>query len=113
MHELSIAMSIVEIAEDSAKQSNVNTITEIELEVGTLSGVVYNALEFAMDEAVKNTMLENASRKIIRIDGKAKCNVCNHEFEIDDIHTPCPECASFDSEVVAGRELRVKSLQAE
>lgn len=113
MHELSIAMSIVEIAEDSAKQSDVNKITEIELEVGALSGVVLDALEFAMVEAVRGTMLENATRKIIRIEGKTKCNVCNHEFLIDDIHTPCPKCTSFDSDVIAGKELRVKSLQAE
>ncbi len=34
MHELSIAMSIVEIAKENAQQANKKTITEIELEVG-------------------------------------------------------------------------------
>lgn len=113
MHELSIAMNIVEIAEENAKQSGVNIITEIELEVGDLSGVVLEALEFAMEEAVKNTMLKDAKRIITSIGGMAKCNVCSHEFSIEDIHTPCPECASFDSEVIKGKELKVKSLIAE
>lgn len=113
MHELSIAMSIVEIAEENAKQSNVTKLTEIELEVGALSGVVYDALEFAMEEAVRDTILENAIRKIIRIPGKAKCNDCSNEFDVDDIYTACPKCNSFDSEVIGGKELRVKTLVGE
>lgn len=113
MHELSIAMSIVEIAEENIKQANLSKVTEIELDVGELSGVVYEALEFAMVEAVKDTVLQNAVRKINRIPGKAKCNDCGCEFEAEDIYTPCPKCASFDSEVINGKELKVKSLIAE
>ncbi len=113
MHELSIALNIVEIAEENAKQSNVNLITEIELVVGELSGVVYEALEFAMEEAVKNTILEKAKRTIIRISGKAKCTSCSHEFDVKDIYTACPKCKSFINEIIQGNELRVESLIAE
>jgi hydrogenase nickel incorporation protein HypA/HybF len=113
MHELSIAMSIVEIAEDNAKESKVNSISEIQLEIGELSGVVLEALEFAMEEAVKNTILKNAKRSITIIPGKVKCLQCMHEFEVDDIFTPCPVCTSFENEVIAGKELRVKSMVGE
>lgn len=113
MHELSIAMSIVEIAKENAQQANKKTITEIELEVGNLSGVVYEALEFAMEEAVKNTLLENASIKVIKIKGIARCSSCSHEFDVDDIFTPCPKCQSFQNEIIQGKELKVKSLIAE
>jgi hydrogenase nickel incorporation protein HypA/HybF len=113
MHELSIAMSIVEIAEENAQQSNVKSISEIQLEIGELSGVVHEALEFAMEEAVKNTILKNAKRIIISIPGKVKCLQCLHEFEVDDIFTPCPICSSFENDVIAGKELRVKSMVGE
>ena len=113
MHELSIAMSIVEIAEQNVRQANRSEVTEIELDVGKLSGVVFDALEFAMVEAVKDTVLENAKRKINCIPGKAKCNDCGCEFEVEDIYTPCPKCASFDNEVISGKELKVKSLIVE
>jgi hydrogenase nickel incorporation protein HypA/HybF len=62
MHELSIAMSIVEIAEDNAAMAGVKSVSEIQIEVGNLSGVVDEALEFALEEAVKNTILRNAKR---------------------------------------------------
>lgn len=113
MHELSIAMSIVEIAEENINQANLSKVTEIELDVGELSGVVFDALEFAMVEAVKDTVLQNAVRKINRIPGKARCNECGFEFELEDIYTPCPKCASFDNEIIKGKELKVKSLIAE
>jgi hydrogenase nickel incorporation protein HypA/HybF len=113
MHELSIALNIVEIAKENAQKAKSNSIKEIELVVGELSGVVYEALEFAMDEAVKNTILENAKRTIIRIPGKAKCDSCSHEFDLKDIYTPCPKCNSFMSEIIEGKELRVKSLIVE
>ncbi len=38
MHELSIAMSIVEIAEENAKNANTTVIIEIELDIGSQSG---------------------------------------------------------------------------
>lgn len=113
MHELSIAMSIVEIAEENAAMAGVNTVSEIQIEIGNLSGVVDEALEFALEEAVKNTVLKNAQRIIIKIPGKAKCLECYHEFAIDDIFTPCPKCGSFNNDVINGQELRVKSMLGE
>ena len=55
MHELSIAMSIVDIAAEYAARDNAKCVTEIEIEVGTLAGVVIDALDFAMEAAIKNT----------------------------------------------------------
>ena len=66
------------------RQSEISSVSEISIEVGGLSGVVEEALEFAMDEAVKNTVLKDAKRTIIRIPGKLKCLACFHEFEVED-----------------------------
>lgn len=113
MHELSIAMSIVEIAEENAAMAGVKSVSEIQIEVGNLSGVVDEALEFALEEAVKNTILKNAKRIVIKIPGKAKCLECYHEFAVVDIFTPCPKCSSFNNEIISGQELRVKSMLGE
>lgn len=113
MHELSIAMSIVEIAEENAAMAGVKNVSEIQIEIGDLSGVVDEALEFALEEAVKNTILKNAKRIVIKTSGKAKCLECNHEFAVDDVFTPCPKCSSFNNEIISGQELRVKSMLGE
>lgn len=113
MHELSIAMSIVEIAEENAKNANTTVINEIELDIGTQSGVVLEALEFAMQSAVQDTMLENARIKINSIPARATCDQCQNEFYIDDLFAPCPECGNPFCEITQGKELKVKSLKAE
>jgi hydrogenase nickel incorporation protein HypA/HybF len=113
MHELSIAENIVEIAEQSAKQENCAVINEIEIEVGIMSGVVIEALEFAMDSMIKQTMLSKAKVKIIQIEGKARCNHCKKVFEIKDFADVCPHCNQYDFDIIQGKELRVKTIKAE
>ena len=113
MHELSIVMSMVDIVEDELKKSDAARVLEIELEIGTLSGVIIEAMEFALEEGVKNTVLSDAEKKIIQIPGKARCNKCNNEFTTDDLFTPCPKCGSFDSTIIQGEELRIKSIVVE
>ena len=74
MHELSIVMSIIEIAEKQAKENNASVVEEIEIDIGELSTVEMDSFNFAWQQAVKGTMLENAARKINRINGLAACS---------------------------------------
>jgi hydrogenase nickel incorporation protein HypA/HybF len=113
MHEYSIALNIIDIALKTAKDAGAAKINEVELEVGILSGVVIEALEFALESAIKNTLLENAKININRIKARAKCNNCNTEFEPEDFIAECPVCSSFDFKIINGRELRVKSINVD
>lgn len=113
MHEFSIAMNIVDIATDYARKERAGSVREIEIEIGELSGVVPDALEFCLDAAVKKSVLEGAARKLIRIPGKARCRKCAHEFPAHDLYTLCPECGSPAPEILQGSELRVRSLLVE
>jgi len=110
MHELSVAVNIIEIAEENAKKEGIDSVDEIEIEIGEMSGVELDALEFAMEISVKNTVLEKAKRTIILIPGRAKCLDCSFEFDIHDFYSACPECDSFKYDIVKGKELRIKSL---
>ena len=110
MHEFSIAMNIVDIATEYARKGEAKSVKELEIEVGELAGVVMEALEFSLEAAVKGTILENASRKIIRIKGVVRCTSCLHEYETGDFFTACPKCGTGPPEILRGRELRVKSL---
>ncbi len=111
MHELSLAINIVETVQEVAIQEKLTSIFEIEMEVGDLSGVIVEALEFAMEEAVKNTIIEKAKRTIIKVSAIAKCNECNTEYNLDDVFTPCPNCASFNNEIIAGREFKLYKIK--
>lgn len=113
MHEFSIALNIVDIATKTAKDANAEKINEVEVEVGILSGVIVEALEFALESAVKDTLLENAKITISKIEALARCDVCNKEFNPDNYIAQCPECSSFRYSILQGRELRVKSINVD
>ncbi len=61
MHEFSIALSIIEMVTQRAEAADAKAISEIEIEVGELSGVVLDAMEFAMESAIKGTMAAKAT----------------------------------------------------
>lgn len=110
MHELSIVMSILDIAEEYAGKTKYRAIEEIELDIGCLTTIEMNAFEFAWKEGVRNTRLQDAAKKINRIKGKAKCMDCENTFTIENLFDPCPSCGQHLLDILEGKELRVKSL---
>jgi hydrogenase nickel incorporation protein HypA/HybF len=110
MHELSIATNIIEFAEEFAKEHQVKKLKRIELEIGQLSGIVLDSLKFALDFAVKNTVLEQAEIGITVIPGKAICNKCQTPFDIVHWSTVCPACQSMDFEILDGKEMQITSV---
>ncbi len=113
MHELSIVLNIIDIAENEAQKTGAATISEIELAIGKLSTIEPAAFDFAWKQGVKNSMLEQAGRITNYIDGKGRCNLCETEFLMETLHQPCPECGEFFSEILEGKELQIKSLRIE
>jgi hydrogenase nickel incorporation protein HypA/HybF len=111
MHELSIAMGIVKIAEDETAKAKAKEVTKIELEIGVLSGVEIDSLNFVWDSAVKNSVLENAEKQIIVIEGIGKCIDCDTEFNMENIFDCCPNCNSNFKGILKGKELKVKALE--
>mgnify|MGYP000060590414 CR=1 FL=1 len=110
MHELSIVMSIIDIATKQLENASATTIEEIELEIGALSGVEENSFEFAWKQAIKNTPLQNAVRIIHKPEGIATCLDCMIDFSIQQLYDACPVCGGHFLNIKKGKELKVKSL---
>lgn len=110
MHELSIALGIVDLAEEKARQHQARSITELVLEIGCLAGVEIEALNIALDCAVKGTMLEHAVIVKNYIPGEGYCNDCGTFFKKDVLFSPCPDCGSYFVKITKGKELSVKSI---
>ena len=111
MHEMSIALGIVRIAEEEVKKAKASKVEIIELIIGTLSGVEIDALEFAWPVAVKNSVLEGAERKIKLINGEAQCTECQHQFSLQSLYDSCPKCNSYFKDIIKGKELKVFALE--
>ena len=64
----------------------------------------------AWTQGIRNSVLENARREIIRPEGMARCIDCDSEFKIHQFFDPCPNCNSHFVSILQGKEMRVKSL---
>ncbi len=107
---MSIALNIIKIAEEEMKKANANSIEQIHLSVGKLSGVVVESLKFALDVSKKNGPLLHTDIIIEEQAGKMKCINCGNEFEADDYYVICPKCHEFGHETISGKELFIKSI---
>jgi hydrogenase nickel incorporation protein HypA/HybF len=110
MHELSIVMSIIDIATKQMENAHATAIEEIELEIGALSGIEENSFEFAWKQAIRNTPLQNAARIIHKPEGVATCLDCMIDFSIQQLYDACPVCGGHFLNIKKGKELKVKSL---
>ncbi len=111
MHELSIAMGIIEIAEKETRKAGKSSVELIELEIGSMAGVEIDSLKYVWNTAVKDTVLENAKLQIDFREAQAICLECDTLFSMKKIFDSCPKCKSHFKNILQGKELKVKSLE--
>ena len=111
MHELSIAMSIVDMAQEEAERRDV-TIDAVHLELGPLSGVVAEALLFSYEMACSGTALEGSRLVIKEVPIEVYCPACKAQKILSSMQWfCCPECGTPTSEVIHGKELVITALE--
>ena len=103
-------MGIVDIASEQVRRAGAKWVERIDLDIGALSGVEMDALDFAWSCAVRDTVLYRAERCVNRIPGRAQCMDCHAVFDVSELFSPCPECGEYMTNIIQGKELRVKSL---
>lgn len=112
MHELSIAMSIVEMAEEESERRGHVQVLSVRLRLGQLSGVVKEALLSSYEMACENTSLEGSQLVIEEIPVEVFCPKCQMTRRIRSIQWfCCPKCFTPTTEIVHGRELEVVALE--
>jgi hydrogenase nickel incorporation protein HypA/HybF len=112
MHELSIAMSIVEMAQEEAERLGQVQVMAVHLRLGLLSGVVKEALLSSYDMACHATPLEGSRLLIEEIPIEVFCPKCQVPRLVNSIQWfCCPECFTPTPDVVRGKELEVTALE--
>jgi hydrogenase nickel incorporation protein HypA/HybF len=112
MHEMGIALQIIEIAEASLPADmQTGRIRQVNLEIGKLAAVVPESLRFCFEIAAKDTLLDGALLHIEEIPVVARCKDCQSEWIIQGAAFSCEKCKSTSIEVLSGRELDIKSIE--
>ncbi len=113
MHELSIAMNILDIVEKTAQVNGAAAVKDIFVEVGALAGVMIPSLEFGLEIAKQDTCAREAGIHIQEIEGRGRCPTCGGTFPMGYPIEPCPQCGSSYLRMTAGDELRVREIEVE
>lgn len=115
MHEASIALSILDIAEEHCRRAGYSTIQSIEVDIGSASGVLPDALALAFEIARADTTIARSASLIInRIPIGGHCRGCGKDFTAEEAFIlECPNCGSGDFSLTTGRELDIKEIEVD
>jgi hydrogenase nickel incorporation protein HypA/HybF len=112
VHELSVAMALVEAASEHARSLGDARVEAVYVRLGPLSGVVKDALLFCFDEAARGSPLEGARLEIEDAPLTAFCPRCAESRQIASPQSlRCPVCGEPTPDVTGGRELELTALE--
>ena len=113
MHEVSIMYDSIEIVKESSKLNNISKVNKVFMKIGEFTCVDENSLKFAFEALSKNTLCEGAILDIEKVKGKAKCDICNIEFDIGFTNKLCPSCNTYSNNITSGYELLVYEIEGD
>jgi hydrogenase nickel incorporation protein HypA/HybF len=113
MHEMSLAESVREIVEDTARANGARRVAAVRLEVGQLAMVEIDAMRFAFDVVKRGSLADSARLEIVETGGSAWCMRCSKPVAIAARGDACPHCASYQLQVSGGDRMRVLDIEIE
>jgi hydrogenase nickel incorporation protein HypA/HybF len=114
MHELSIALNILEMATEEARRNGGGRVCSIHLRLGPLAGVDKQALLSAYELARDAESVGDAALVIEDVPIVARCPSCRADRPVVAVQRLCcVECGTSTPDIVRGRELEMFAVEIE
>ena len=113
MHEMSIITGVLDAVCASADQAGATAVLSITLRIGDMTEVVDEALDFALEVLTEGTLCEGAQLVVNKVHPRSLCFECGTEFDHDRFHRSCPTCGSYETRLIAGKELEIESIEVD
>jgi hydrogenase nickel incorporation protein HypA/HybF len=112
MHELSIALSIVDGVLEELQRQGAAQASAVHVRLGRMAGVDKDALQFSYGIACHDTVLARSRLIIEDVDVLIYCPRCGaerstHSFPV----LTCAECGSSAERIVKGEELEITGME--
>jgi hydrogenase nickel incorporation protein HypA/HybF len=112
VHEIAVALSILDGVQASASEQGVERVSAVHLRVGALSGVVRDALLFAWEVAAAGTIAAGSRLCIEEIPLVVYCERCADErAPVPGSGMLCPDCGTPAPRIVRGREMELVAME--
>ena len=112
MHELSVALGLLEGVEETAAKQGIERVAAIHVRVGALSGIAPDALLFSWDLATEDTIAAGSTLQIETVPLAVFCERCAAErAPRPGSGLVCPDCGGACPTIVRGRELQLVAME--
>jgi hydrogenase nickel insertion protein HypA len=111
MHELSVAVSIIDTIEKQL--GSVMPLTRIFMTIGPLAGISADSIEFWLSEIAKQKGFGSPQVVINKTMAWAICSACKAKYEIKSLYSGCPSCDSYERTIESGHECMIDSIEME
>lgn len=112
MHEVSIALSLLEIVEDKCRREGCQSVESVRVRIGKASGILPDSLAFAFEIVKKDTIARDAKLIIDLVPLGGLCSKCGSQFITEEAYVlECPHCSSSSFKVIQGYELELVELE--
>ena len=113
MHEMSLAVGVLQLVEETARREQAARVRRIILEIGQLAAVDRDAMRFCFEAVVRGSLAEGAVLDIQEIPGRAWCSTCAATVSMDERIAACPTCGNFQLQPTGGTEMHVREIEIE
>ncbi|ACU94860.1 Zn finger protein HypA/HybF (possibly regulating hydrogenase expression) [Cryptobacterium curtum DSM 15641] len=114
MHELGMMTSVMDAVTRAAHDAGADKVLQVTLSVGEMTEAIEDCLVFAYEALTEDNELFKGSKLTINmVSPRSRCLECGHEFDHDRFHMTCPNCDSFATELIAGRDLAIESIEVD
>lgn len=113
MHEMGIIAGVLDAVNASAVNAGAERVLAVNLRIGEMTEAIGDALEFAFEALSEGTLSEGAELSIEWVGPRSICLECADEFGHDRFHRQCPTCGSYETALIAGRELEIASIEVD
>lgn len=121
MHEASIAQSIVRTVLEEAEKQGAEAVESIEIEIGKLTFLGVDQVEFWMKMGFQDTIAEKAEIRFSFMEGRLRCSDCTYEGPILLREDPeyhmmlpafkCQQCGGSNIKIIQGKEAVVRRIK--
>lgn len=115
MHELAATDEILARVLEQAQRAGALRVVRVRMVKGCLNDYVDETLQWLFATMSESTIAAGAEVVLRHVPIRFQCKDCGLEFivERDDFHAACQTCGSIRTELIAGREFFLESIEVE
>jgi hydrogenase nickel incorporation protein HypA/HybF len=111
MHELAICQALMGEVLAIAGSNNADSVTDVYVSVGPLSGVERQLMRSAFPVAAAGTVASQAELHMQQTPVTVRCDECGAETEVATNRLVCGDCGNWRTQLISGDELVLQRVQ--